>query len=139
MPAVRVEKQGPVTPVVLSRPEVRNAVDRQTAAALVEAFLAFDRDEEARVAVLFGEHGTFCAGADLKAIAAGTPNEIEENGNGPMGPSRLQLGKPVIAAVNGVAAGAGAYIALACDLVIAARSGRTCFESLLNFLMTEKM
>jgi enoyl-CoA hydratase len=116
MAAVRVEKQGPVTTVVLSRPEVRNAVDRPTAAALVEAFQAFDRDEEARVAVLFGEHGTFCAGADLKAIAAGTPNEIDENGNGPMGPSRLQLGKPVVAAVAGHAVAGGLELALWCDL-----------------------
>ena len=116
MSSVRVEKQGAVTTVVLSRPEVRNAVDGPTAAALVAAFRDFERDPEARVAVLYGEGGTFCAGADLKAVAAGKPFELDEEGDGPMGPSRIPLAKPVIAAVAGHAVAGGLELALWCDL-----------------------
>lgn len=83
---VRVEKQGSITTVVLSRPDVKNAVDRATAAELAAAFQDFERDDEARVGVLFGDGGTFCAGADLKAIAAGNGNQITVDGDGPMGP-----------------------------------------------------
>jgi enoyl-CoA hydratase len=113
---VRVEHNGLVTTVILSRPHARNAVDGPTARALAAAFRRFDADPGAVVAVLWGEGGTFCAGADLKALGTADANEVQDGGDGPMGPTRLRLSKPVIAAVSGYAVAGGLELALWCDL-----------------------
>ena len=110
--SVRVERDGPVTTVTIDRPEARNAVDRATAEALAEAFRAFDADDTAAVAVLTGAGRHFCAGADLKAVGTGRGNRVEADGDGPMGPTRLRLAKPVIAAIEGYAVAGGLELAL---------------------------
>jgi len=124
--SVYTEKQGRVTTVILDRPDAKNAIDHATATALAEAFENFEADDTASVAVLWGANGTFCAGADLKAVALSSkhspPLRFMEKGNGPLGPSRMQLSKPVIAAVSGYAVAGGLELALWCDLRVAEKS-----------------
>src|SRR6201988_3807381 len=120
MSTVRTAREGPVVIVTIDRPEVRNAVDGPTAQALAAAFRAFEADDDAAVAVLTGAEGTFCAGADLKAIATGQGNRVTEEGDGPLGPTRMLLSKPVVAAVEGFAVAGGLELSLWCDMRVAA-------------------
>lgn len=122
MQTIRTQRDGAIFTVSIDRPERRNAVDRAAADALAEAFRAFDSDDGLSVAILTGEGGNFCAGADLKALPGGGGNRTEPDGDGPMGPTRMVLTKPVIAAVEGYAVAGGLELALWCDLRVAAKN-----------------
>jgi len=119
---VRIEKNYPIVTIIIDNPEVKNAVDGPTAKELADAFRDFERDDDALVAVLWGANGSFCSGANLKAVADGRGNRIDKEGDGPMGPSRMILSKPIIAAVAGYAVAGGLELALWCDMRVVERS-----------------
>ncbi|CAN5644564.1 crotonase/enoyl-CoA hydratase family protein [soil metagenome] len=119
---VRVERNGAVTTVIMDRPQARNAVNGPAAAELHAAFEDFDADDSASVAVLWGDNGIFCAGADLKAMGTPDSNPVHRSGPGPMGPTRMTLSKPVIAAVSGYAVAGGLELALWCDMRVVEES-----------------
>ncbi|NIB40956.1 crotonase/enoyl-CoA hydratase family protein [Pseudomaricurvus alkylphenolicus] len=122
--SILTERQGDILIVTLNRPHAKNAVDPETARKLAETFVAFDRDENTKVAVFMGAHGTFCAGADLKAVGSGNFGELPDpqtpidpyDGSAPMGPSYLRLSKPVIGAISGYAVAGGLELSLWCDM-----------------------
>ena len=120
---IEIEKKGKITIITINNPVVKNAIDAQSALELVKAFREFEEDKYSRVAVLCGSEGNFCSGANLKAIENGTGNKLEREGDGPMGPTRMMLSKPVVAAISGYAVAGGLELALWCDLRIIEKNG----------------
>ena len=119
---IRIEKNYPIITIIINNPDVKNAVDGPTAKELADSFRDFEQDEKAQVAVLWGANGSFCSGANLKAVADGRGNRIDKDGDAPMGPSRMVLSKPIIAAVSGYAVAGGLELALWCDIRVVERS-----------------